>query len=267
VLPDATLAPFSFVALGLVTLVVCYFVGSLADQQRAEHAQLEQANRKLAEQAFVREQLATSRERMRLSRDLHDTVAHKLAALSVQVNAIDAVLRDPASDDPEIVHQEVERARVLVREGLDDARRAIGGLRANAVEDLGLAAALAKLAESVSQRGGLEVTFERRGDDPALPAETADALYLIVQEALNNVERHAQTQHAVVTFDGGTPQAAMVVIRVTDDGVGFDPAAKQDEAQRFGLIGMRERAELIGAQLRVDSQLDAGTTMTVSLRY
>jgi signal transduction histidine kinase len=266
-IPNATLAPFSFVALGLVTLVVCYFVGSLADQQRAEHAQLEQANRKLAEQAFVREQLATSRERMRLSRDLHDTVAHKLAALSVQVNAIDAVLRDPASDDPEIVRQEVERARVLVREGLDDARRAIGGLRANAVEDLGLAAALAKLAESVSQRGGLEVTFERRGDDPALPADAANALYLIAQEALNNVERHAQAQHAFVTFDGGTPQAPVVIIHVADDGIGFGPAVNSKDAQRFGLIGMRERAELIGAQLRVDSQLDAGTTVTVSLAY
>jgi signal transduction histidine kinase len=264
--PNSTLGLFSFVALALVALVVCYFVGSLADQQRAEHVQLELANRRLAEQAFVREQLATSRERMRLSRDLHDTVAHKLAALSVQMNAIDAVLRDPAADTATAL-REVERARVLVREGLDDARHAIGDLRANPVDDLGLPAALARLADAVSQRGGLDVSFEQRGADPALPADAANALYLIVQEALNNVERHAQAHHAVVTFDGGAPDRPVVSVRVADDGIGFDPMADPAGGQRFGLTGMRERAELIGAHLRVDSAVDAGTRVTASLRY
>ena len=141
-LPAVTLNPFAFVALALVTLVVCYFVGSLADQQRAESALLAQANQRLAEQAQVREQLATSRERIRLSRDLHDTVAHKLAALAVQVNAIDAVLQ---RDDPPglaSAHHEVDVARALVREGLDETRRAVAGLRASQVVDLGLAGAL-----------------------------------------------------------------------------------------------------------------------------
>lgn len=141
ILSDVALGGFGFVALGIVTLVVCYFVASLADQQRAEHAQLEAANRKLAEQAQIREQLATTRERVRLSRDLPDTVAHKLAALAVQMNAIDAVV---ASDNTprESVRDEVNRARALVKDGLDETRRAISGLRANQVEDLGLAGAL-----------------------------------------------------------------------------------------------------------------------------
>ena len=277
-LPNATLSIFGFMAIALVTLVVCYFVGSLADQQRAEHAALEQANRKLAEQAFVREQLATTRERMRLSRDLHDTVAHKLAALAVQVNAIDAVLRSPKPSAPEIVQLEVDRARELVKEGLEETRRAIGGLRANQVEDLGLAGALAKLADTITQRGSFDATFERKGDDPVLPADSASALYFITQEALNNAERHAEAQHVVITFDGGTSQDPFVTVRVADDGIGFDAASiaakvgqRDEQPSHFGLTGMRERAEMIGAHLRVDSHIGIGTTVTVtvtvSLRY
>lgn len=266
-LPAAILNPFAFVALALVTLIVCYFVASLADQQRAEGALLAQANQRLAEQAQVREQLATSRERIRLSRDLHDTVAHKLAALAVQVNAIDAVLRRDEAPGLASARHEVDVARALVREGLDETRRAVAGLRASQVDDLGLAGALARLAQIASQRGDFEATFEQRGQEPALPAETANTLYFMAQEALNNAERHAQAEHVAVALDGGKASQSMLTLSVADDGDGFDVDAESlPSDERFGLTGMRERAESIGAHLRVDSRAGMGTTITITLR-
>ncbi len=265
-LPSGTaFSPFGFVALSIVTCMVCYFVGSLADQQRAEHAQLAQANRKLAEQAHVREQLATTRERVRLSRDLHDTVAHKLAALAVQMNAIDVVLKTESGAHSAGLAAELGKAKSLVKEGLDDTRRAISDLRVNQVNDLGLASALERLTESVSHRGAFTASFRQTGEETSLPAETANAMYYIAQEALNNVERHAQAHQATILLEWRSQTHSAVTLSIQDDGVGFDPNAPAD-SKRYGIIGMRERAELAGAHMRISSREAAGTTVLVEFR-
>jgi signal transduction histidine kinase len=255
---------FGFTAVSLVTGVVCYFVGSLADQQRAEHAQLEAANRQLAEQAIVREQLATTRERMRLSRDLHDTVAHKLAALSLQINAIDSVMRTSSPPAPQSMQDEIATAKMLVKESLNDTREAIGGLRASPVDDIGLAGALQRLVDGVANRSGVAVSFEAHGAEQALPADAANAMYEITQEALNNVERHSQAARAWVTLEYD-PAGHTATLCVRDDGIGFDTSSILDDA-RFGLTSMRERAALAGARLRVDSIEGAGTTVSVGFK-
>ncbi|NJM40433.1 MAG: sensor histidine kinase [Anaerolineae bacterium] len=251
-----------FMAQSLVVIVVCYFVASLADQQRREHAQLEEAGKALAQQAHVREQLAASRERMNLSRDLHDTVAHTLAALSVQVNAIGAVI----DGEQAAARRELNVARELVKDGLENTRRAISGLRAAEVENFGLGGALQRQAEALSQRTGIRARFEMACQEPALSDEAANAMFRIAQEALNNVERHSQAQHAWVQLNCGEHDHATLTIR--DDGVGFNIAELEDDGDddRFGLRGMRERAELIGAHLRLDSAAGQGTTVTVSMR-
>jgi signal transduction histidine kinase len=251
-----------FMTQSLVVIVVCYFVASLADQQRREHAQLEAANTALAQQAHVREQLAASRERMNLSRDLHDTVAHTLAALSVQVNAIGAVM----TGEQVAARRELSVARELVKDGLENTRRAISGLRAAEVENFGLGGALQRQAEALSQRTGIQAQFEMACRESALSDEAANALFRIAQEALNNVERHSQAQHAWVQLNCGDHDQATLTIR--DDGVGFNMAELEDDGDdhRFGLRGMRERAELIGAHLRLDSAAGQGTTVTVSVR-
>ena len=246
-----------FVTQSLVVAVVCYFVASLADQQRQEHAQLESANIALGEQAHVREQLAGSRERMNISRDLHDTVAHTLAALSVQMNAIGAVI---AGEQP-AARRELTIARELVKEGLENTRRAISGLRSAEVENFGLSGALQKQVDAVAQRTSIEAHFEQIGGEPTLSDEVANTLFRIAQEALNNVERHAQAQHAWVKLT--CAEKAQATLSIRDDGIGFDVAELDDD--RFGLRGMRERAELIGAHIRLDSVMGQGTTITVKL--
>jgi len=247
-----------FGAQGIVVFITTYFVATLADQQRAEQTEIETANRKLAEQALVREELATSRERVRLARDLHDTLAHTLAGLVVQANVVDTLL----DKDPVAARRELARVQSVARQGLLDARAAITDLRANIVEDLGLGSALQRQLELMSQRTGLQVDFERSGDEPQLDKNHAEALFRIVQEALNNVERHANATHVSVCMEQKPLPERTLILRVKDDGIGFEETALDDE--RFGLRGMRERAELIGAHLRIDSIVGAGTTVSIT---
>jgi signal transduction histidine kinase len=249
-----------FGAQGIVLFITCYFVGTLADEQRREQAELAKANRQLAEQALVREQLATSRERIRLARDLHDTLAHTLAGLVVQAKVVDTLLEK----DPVAARRELTRMQGVAKEGLEEARAAIGDLRTNVVEDLGLNGAIRRIAETTGQRTGIQVSVSETGDEVHLDKECAQSLFRIVQEALNNVERHAHAQHIDVSIDQTASPNRVLTIRVKDDGIGFNVATLEDE--RFGLRGMRERAELIGAHLRLESTLGTGTTVIVTLK-
>jgi signal transduction histidine kinase len=258
--PAPSLGVGEFVALCAVVFVMCYFVGSLADQQREEQRQLEAANRQLTEQAHLREHLAATRERVRLARDLHDTVAQTLAGLAVQLNAVSALT---SGAQPEL-QRELAYASKMLEDGLGNTRRAIADLRANAVAELGLSGALQRLADLVSQRGRAQVTFEQIGDAPELSDEVGDTLFRIAQEALANVERHARAQHAEVLLRNAPGDAKPLTLIVSDDGSGFDVSALDD--QRFGLRGMQERAEQIGAHLRIDSTVGQGTRVTVTLK-
>jgi signal transduction histidine kinase len=253
-----------FLALSAVFMLTCYFVGALADQQRSEQTQLEAANRQLAEQAHVREHLATTRERVRLARDLHDTLVHTLAGLAVQINAISTLV----DGDKENLKREIAFASDMALEGLNTTRQAIADLRANVVADLGLSDALRKQVDLVAQRCNTHITYQQVGDEPELSDEAGDTLFRIAQEALSNIERHAQAANAGVTLlnapgTQGTP--AQITLIIQDDGIGFEYADVAD--QRFGLRGMQERAEQIGAHLRVDSKTNHGTRVTITLAY
>lgn len=239
----------------VVIAILTYFVASLADQLRSEQVQLRVANQQLAEQARVREQLATTRERVRLSRDLHDTLAHTLAGLVVQMNAIDTLMD---VDAPAAKH-ELGKAQLTARHGLKETRAAISDLRANIVEELGLGGALQRQCDVLQQRTGAQVTFEMCGPEPQLNKDQGETLFRIAQEAMNNIERHAQAKQVCVKLD----VCAGMSIVITDDGIGFDVREMDDD--RFGMRGMRERAEMIGAHLRVDSASGHGTTVTVTL--
>jgi signal transduction histidine kinase len=256
--PNWNALPFilgSALSQAIVVAILAFFVASLADQLRSEQEQLRIANAQLAEQARVREQLATTRERVRLSRDLHDTLAHTLAGLIVQMNAIDTLMEV----DAPAAKNELSKAQFTAKRGLEETRAAISDLRANIVEELGLLGALQRQSDVLQQRTGAQVRFETCGKEPQLNKEQAETLFRIAQEAMNNIERHAQAKQVWVKLDAGNG----TVILIKDDGIGFDATAMDDD--RFGLRGMRERAELIGAHLRVDSATGNGTTVTVTL--
>lgn len=208
---------------------------------------------------------AVTRERLRLARDLHDTLAHSLMALLTQLRLV-RKLKDrlPATE----FDAELARAEAVAASGLAEARAAITQIRHGSVREIGLAAALRELLARFGERTGIEASLQARGRAGDLADERAETLYRIVEEALRNVERHAQARTVVVTIDddapagGAAPAEPRARVAVRDDGRGFDPAAPCPG--HYGLLGMREQAALIGAELVLRSAPGQGTELALS---
>ncbi|MCB9116857.1 MAG: sensor histidine kinase [Caldilinea sp.] len=236
--------------IGLVAIVV----ERLAAAQRREQTALEEANRRLAARAATVEQLTESRERNRLAREMHDTLAHSLTGLSVQLQALGRLM----TSDPDAAQAQLVAAQTTVRDGIGEARRSIQALRATPLADLGLSEALRQLCRSYAER--LAIDFDCVVDEVgALDPATEQAIYRTAEAALANVEQHAGAAQVGVRL-ARTEEALALTVR--DDGAGFDVATVAGD--RYGLAGMRERAAEIGATLDVRSTPGAGTE--VSLR-
>jgi signal transduction histidine kinase len=204
---------------------------------------------------------ATEEERRRWARELHDETLQSLAALRLGLSAARRHQDDPATLDAllgDAVTQldgEIATLRALITE-----------LRPAALDELGLAAALAALAERAKGFGldvdvdvDLGLADEAGGSAPPRDAECEIVIYRIVQEALNNARKHGDAGRALATV---ARTGRTVTVTVRDDGIGFDPAVA---TSGFGLLGMRERAELLGGTLAVASAAGAGTTITATL--
>jgi len=243
----------------ILLLAIGYIVTYLMSEQRWQRQELADANRKLVRFATVREQLAISRERNRLGRELHDTLAHTLSGLAVELDALTSVWQP---DEPR-ARRLLDHALATTRGGLEETRRALQNLRAAPLEDLGLALAIRNLAEQAAERAGLTLELHVAEGWPNLPVDVEQAYYRVAQEALENTVKHA----AASALSVGLQQTdGALVLTVADDGHGFDPGERgqAEDDLRFGLQGMRERAELIGAELSVEAPPGGGTR--VSLR-
>lgn len=198
---------------------------------------------------------AVLEERNRLSRDVHDSLAHWLTGVVLQLESADEV----AGADAEEARRHIARARELARSGLDAVRHALLALRSPLIDATDLASAIRRVAQELTADAALQVAFSVSGQRRALPPELEDDLMRIAQEALTNAVRHAQAEHvrAELTY---TSDAVRVVVR--DDGRGFASAASKG----LGLAGMRERAQRIGAKLRIQTGPGKGTQVDVLLR-
>jgi signal transduction histidine kinase len=255
-----------FIAEDIALVLLTLFVGTLSELDRAEQERLQQANLMLAEQAQMREQLATSRERLRMARELHDTVAHSLAGLVFQLDALGTLM----DDAPENARQTLACAKDTARQGLHDARMAVTNLRKESAEEAELAGALQRHVEAMNLQTGVPITFEQvhcEGSEmDTLNKVYSDALFRIAQEAIYNATRHAHAKQIHVKLVKEYPPAAScanLTLSVEDDGIGFDESAMQ--AGHYGLRGIRERSEMIGAQLQMDSRAGKGTLISVIL--
>lgn len=197
---------------------------------------------------------AQTEERNRLAREIHDTIAQDLSAIAFQLEAAEALLDEPV--DPERVRRSVAAALDLTRKGLEETRRSVLDLRAAPLEGRTLPAALAALASEVGS-----VTFEAVSVPPSLPAAVEVGLYRITQEALQNALRHAEASRIVIRLEASPDR---VRLTVEDDGRGFEVGAEAS-ASRFGLVGMRERARLLGGSFQLESSSGAGTRVTVEV--
>jgi signal transduction histidine kinase len=253
--------PRLFFAQALTRIVLLYLVpfivAALAERERQQHAELEAAHQRLRRHTATVEQLAVSRERNRLARDLHDTLAHSLSALTVQLEALRVLM----ANDPKAAEEAVDELSALARRGLEDSRRAIQALRTGPVETVGLDGALRDTLQAFQARTGVKASLSVAGDESDLTAEEARALYRIAEETLSNVERHASAQQVTVRLARGVDRIDLVI---RDDGVGFDPASV--DLDHYGLTGMRERAAMIDATLEVTSHPGGGAEIWCTLK-
>ncbi len=218
-----------------------------------EHAQL---------YARARE-LGMAEERNRLAREVHDTLAQGLTAISLELDVVDRLL--PAGAE---ARRRVGEARELARRALDEARRAVWGLTPLPLDGASLPDALAAEVARFSRRTGVQAQLVNEVDDSAAGApltdEQATALLRVAQEALHNAEKHAgATRVRVELRDGPAPGPLTLVI--ADDGRGFEHRASAGLDGGFGLSGMRERMRLIGGDLEVESAPGWGTRVRARL--
>ena len=239
-------------------LLIGYIVSNLVAAQREQRQELAEANRKLVRYAITLEQLTISRERNRLARELHDTLAHTLSGLAVQLEAIATVWEST----PPKARDMLDRALAATRAGLNETRRTLQDLRAAPLEDLGLPLAIRSLANNVAARSGLSLALDVPAQITNLPPEVEQTYYRVAQEALENVAKHAGAHQVRVSL---RHTAGEMILEVSDDGSGF-AAHTEGSGNQLGLIGMQERAQLIGGKLEITSQEGQGTTVRLLSR-
>ncbi len=216
----------------------------------ADQAALAIENARLREQT---ERAAAAAERSRLARDLHDAVTQTLFSASL----IAEVLPRLWERSPDIGRQRLEELRQLTRGALAEMRTLLLELRPATLTEVGLADLLRQLTEAITGRARVPVVLSVEGQR-YLPPDVQVALYRITQEALNNVAKHASASRAAVIL---RYQPTGVVLHISDDGRGF--ILEQTSSDSLGLNIMRERAEAIGAQLRIESEPAQGTQVMV----
>ena len=197
---------------------------------------------------------AQEAERRRLARELHDETGQALTSILLGLAAVE---RSESVGD---AHLAAAALRDLVVETLQNVRRLAVELRPSALDDFGLEPALRRLGETVREGRALNVQVETRLGPNRLPADVETALYRIVQEALTNVVKHAGAEHVSVVV---TRKPGRVVAMIEDDGRGFDRTASRGAG--LGLLGMRERVELLDGTFQIEAVPDAGTTLIVEL--
>jgi signal transduction histidine kinase len=240
---SSTLA-FSFAVLFTIvfTLLAVHSEKARHEVQRLA-TELSQANRQLRDYLVQAEELSASRERNRIAREIHDSLGHFLTVANVQLQAA----RSLWDTDPARAREAVAKAQNLAQEGLQDIRRSVASLRSSPLDNKALTDALRELAaaETSAETG---VVFQLLGQPRKLPPAVELSLYRAAQEGLTNARKHSRSAQARLTMD--FQNSANVRLTAADDGLGAAPEALSNG---FGLIGLRERAQLLRGELRVES--------------
>ena len=251
-LPLLTLPVVRAFAFALVGFVVT----QLNEKQREQKHKLVLANLQLGQYANTLESLATSRERNRLARELHDTLAHTLSGISVNLEALKTLVPAEQTDVSSMLDNSLHAAR----SGLDGTRRALNDLRAQPLEDLGLELALQNLAESLAERHEIAAEIRIAHLVQILPPNVEQGFYRIGQEVIENISKHAHASQFLLRLD---EEDGVVRMEIRDNGIGFD-SQTEPAKDSFGLQGIRERATSIGADLDVISKPGDGTTVKLT---
>jgi len=199
-------------------------------------------------------------ERKYIARELHDETSQALTSLKMGLHSIEQV----ANGEPTISEQ-VAELKILADGILESLHRLAMNLRPASLDHLGLVEALTSLVQSTGERSGIVARFKSLGFDQRarLTDDIESSIYRIVQESLTNIIRHARATYADVILEW---QDDKIIIIVEDDGIGINPAVARTRGQ-LGLVGMQERAEMLGGKMLIDSTPNAGTTLVVEIPY
>ena len=217
--------------------------------------QLEIANHQLAEYASQAEELAATQERNRLAREIHDNLGHYLTIVNVQIEAAKVT----CESDPSRALEALDKAQDLARKGLTSVRESVSALRVSPVENRSIKEAISELVEE-SCTSGVQTEFKLIGKTRAVESKTALAFYRVVQEGLTNVRKHAKASRVDVELDFS--QADTIRLTLRDNGIGA-----ADTSGGFGLIGLRERVQLLGGEFKIETQPDQGFKIEVFLPF
>ena len=243
----------------------------LEGRVRERTAELALANASLREEMIERERAERARtellsrlvfaqedERRRIAREMHDQFGEQLTALGLGIRT----LKDSCAGNPRLSEQvgSLENTAHQLDQSVDHL---VWELRPTALDDLGLRAALANYIQDWSQRAGVRAEPHTTGlTADRLTSEVETTLYRIAQEALNNIAKHARAENVDVILERRSDQVLLII---EDDGVGFEQASAGAPHQGFGLLGMQERAALVGATVQIESATGEGTTIIVRL--
>ncbi|HVU70248.1 MAG TPA: sensor histidine kinase, partial [Ktedonobacteraceae bacterium] len=239
----------------------------LLEQITRTNAELKEAHRQLAESAIQEQELAVLRERTRLAREMHDTLGHALVLVAVKLEAAQKLREvNPARCD-----QELETTREIVRSSMKELRASIANLRSPALEREPACRALSRYAREMAQRNDLHIAYDLYPDIEGLPEPIEEALWKVGQEALANIEKHAQARNVLLHI---SRQDGQIFLKIEDDGIGLPPGLCQHQENatsyqspngHYGLNGMLERVKNVQGHLSIQSDSERGTAIAVTL--
>jgi signal transduction histidine kinase len=256
---DLGVAIQASLSIGAGILFVVVFTQVALNEQKARAeierlaAELRKANLKLREYAAQIEELATTRERNRIAREIHDGLGHYLTVVNMQIQAARAV----KADDPARADEALGKAAAMAQEALADIRRSVAALRSAPTDNKPLGDALKTLADEC-RAAGIQTTLTIEGQVRVLPPQAELTLYRATQEALTNVQKHAHASAVTITLD--YRNASAVTLTVQDNGIG-----NPQPDGGFGLLGVRERAQLLNGKVTVTSNRGSGFELKVEL--
>ncbi|TGB02378.1 sensor histidine kinase [Halobacillus salinus] len=198
---------------------------------------------------------AQEEERRRLSREIHDGPAQMLANVMLRSDLVDRTYRERGIDQ---AMAEMKSLKKMVRSALYEVRRIIYDLRPMALDDLGLIPTLKKYIATMEDYNNVRITFQPFGKERRFETKYEVALFRLLQEAVQNALKHAEATEIKVKVEM-THNATTIIVK--DDGKGFDPSEKKE--QSFGLVGMRERVDMLDGEMKIDSSPGKGTMVTI----
>ncbi|QKY69952.1 sensor histidine kinase [Lentibacillus sp. CBA3610] len=198
-------------------------------------------------------------ERRKISREIHDGPAQMLANILLRSELVDRTFREGTVNE---ALGEVKSVRKMIRSSLYEVRRIIYDLRPMALDDLGLVPTIKKYVATIADYNDIDIEFTPVGKEERLHQKYEIAFFRLMQEALQNAVKHAEASLIKVKLE---INESIIAMMIKDDGKGFDPALKQEKT--FGLIGMRERVEMLDGTLSINSTIGKGTTIMIQVPY